>query len=394
MKPAVLAGKLARALLGLVLLVVGAAGFFTLAASFAEYPVVPPRAEGPRWLRGAYHVHTTRSDGRGTVEEVAAAAKAAGLHFVVLTDHNDFAPREPAFVDGVLLVPGVELSTNHGHLIAFGMERPLEGVRAWMEGGEALAKVEQAGGTVVLAHPVQERNPWTHAEAARQARGFELYSADTFFRQAVRSPLSRLLPAVGASFGQPVHGVMTLVTPQPESTARLLELARERMRVALCAHDAHGLPGYEHVFQALAMYLPPEEGAGPEALPGDARAAAARVTKGLASGRAVCAFRALGEPEGFALEGLDVERREARVGQVLTVRLPAHEAGTVRVEVGGAGRLRPDGVTVELVEEGAVQVEAWVLGPGRFFGTEWRPWVVPSPVRVLPALPTGEPPSG
>ena len=80
---------------------------------------------------------------------------------------------------------------------------------------------------------------------------------------------------------------------------------------------------------------------------------------------------------------------EARVGDVLTVRLPPHEAGIVRVEVSGAGRLRPDGTSIELVEEGAVQVEAWVQAPGRFFGSEWRPWIVPSPVRVLPKSPGG-----
>ena len=77
MKPAVVVGKLLRALLGLVLLLLGVAGFFTLAASYAEYPVVPSQADGPGWVRGAFHVHTLRSDGRGTVEEVAAAAKAA-----------------------------------------------------------------------------------------------------------------------------------------------------------------------------------------------------------------------------------------------------------------------------------------------------------------------------
>ncbi len=383
MKPAVLAGKLLRALVGLVLMVMGVAGFFTLAATFAEYPVIPPRADGPGWIRGAFHVHTTRSDGRGTVEEVVAAAKAAGLRFVVLTDHNDFGPREPAFVDGVLLVPGVELSTAHGHLVAFGMERPLEGVRAWMDGGEMEAAVEKAGGVSVLAHPVQRRNPWKHDEAARRADGFELYSADTFFRDALRHPVSRLLPAVGASFGQPVHGVMMLVGPQPEPTARLLELTREKPRVALCSHDAHGLPRYEDVFRALAMYLPPPEGTTPQPLPEDPRVAAEVVVKGLESGRALCAFRALGEPEGFALEGLDAERREARVGDVLTVRLPPNTGDEVRIEVRGAGRLRPDGRSVELVEEGAVQVEAWVRGPGGFFGTEWRPWIVPSPVRVL-----------
>jgi hypothetical protein len=376
-------GKGLRALVGLVLLLLGWAGFFTLAASYADYPVMPPAPEGPRWPRGAFHVHTTRSDGRATEVEVAAAAKAAGLHFVVLTDHNDFIPREPVFVDGVLLIQGVEISTAAGHLVAFGLERPLEGVLKGADGSEAQAAVQRAGGVSVLAHPVQARNPWRHEGAARRAEGFELYSADTFFRNAVRRPFGRLLPAVGAWLGQRVHGVMLLVEPDEGPVTKLLELAREKPRLALCAHDAHGLPGYEEVFQSLAMYLPPgEDGAAP-VLPGDARAAAEAVVKGLASGRALCAFRSLGEPEGFTLEGVDAERREAHVGDVLTVRLPPGAREHVRVEVRGAGRLRPDGVSVELVEEGAVQVEAWVEAPGRFFGSQWRPWIVPSPVRVL-----------
>jgi hypothetical protein len=87
---------------------------------------------------------------------------------------------------------------------------------------------------------------------------------------------------------------------------------------------------------------------------------------------------------GFALEGPLTGQREARVGDVLTVRLPPHPPGSVRVEVWGAGRLRPDGASIELVEEGAVQIEAWVQAPGRLSGSEWRPWIVPSPVRVLP----------
>jgi hypothetical protein len=379
MKPAVVVGKVLRALVGLVVVLLGVAGFFTFAATFADYPVVPGQPGAPEWVRGAFHVHTTRSDGRGTVEEVVAAAKAAGLRFVVLTDHNDFAPREPVYQDGVLLVPGVEISTRHGHLVAFGLEKPLEGARAREVGVDA---VDEAGGTAVLAHPVQQRNPWRDPESARRARGFELYSADTFWRDAVRSPFSRLLPAVGAYLGQPVHGVMTLVAPQPASEERLLELTRERPRVAFCSHDAHGWPRYEHVFRSLAMYLPPEVVRGP--LPEDARAAAEQVVKGLASGRAVCGFRALGEPTGFALEGMDVERREARVGDVLTVRLPTHPPEAVRVEVRGPAKLGADGASVELTGEGAVQVEVWARAPGRFFGSEWKPWIVPSPVRVLP----------
>ena len=39
-------------------------------------------------VSGAIHVHTTYSDGSGTVPEVAAAAQEAGLAFVILSDHD------------------------------------------------------------------------------------------------------------------------------------------------------------------------------------------------------------------------------------------------------------------------------------------------------------------
>ena len=379
MKPLVVVGKLLRALVGLVLLLMGVMGVFTCGATFTDYPVVPAQEGAPQWPRGGFHVHTKLSDGSGTVEQVAAAAKAAGLQFVVLTDHNDFVPREPAFVDGVLMVQGVELSTPHGHLVAFGMQTPLDGPRAKQEGVSA---VEAAGGTSVLAHPIQKKNPWRDPEGARRARGFELYSADTFLRDALRSPFSRLLPAVGAYFGEPLHGLMILVNPQPASTERLLELTRDRPRLALCSHDAHGQPRYRDVFRTLSMYLPPT--ALSEPLAQEPRAAAAQVVQALSGGQAICVFRALGEPTGFALDGPLKEQREARVGDVLTVRLPQHPPGSVRVEVWGAGRLRPDGLTVDLVEEGAVQIEVWAQAPGRLFGSEWKPWIVPSPVRVMP----------
>jgi hypothetical protein len=277
------------------------------------------------------------------------------------------------------MVPAVEISSRYGHLVALGARKPLDGPRAREVGVDA---VLEAGGMAVLAHPVQRRNPWKDPEGARKAQGFELYSADTFFRDTLRSPFSRLVPAVGAYFTNPVHGVMAMVTPQPASTERLLELTHERPRVAFCSHDAHGWPRYEDVFRSLAMYLPPDVVRGP--LPKDARAAAEVVVRGLESGGALCGFRALGEPAGFALEGVSAERREARVGDVLTVRLPPGVKDEVRLEVWGPAKARPDGASVELTGEGEVQVEVWLRAPGRFFGSEWKPWIVPSPVRVLP----------
>ena len=68
-------------------------------------PRRPPPAGGAAELRGAYHVHTTASDGRGTLAEVARAAREAGLHFIVVTDHNLRVPDRPEYLDGVLVVP-------------------------------------------------------------------------------------------------------------------------------------------------------------------------------------------------------------------------------------------------------------------------------------------------
>ena len=380
MSASTLLRKLLRALAGLLILLLGYMGVFTLRASGADYPVIAPASAHGSWVRGAYHVHTRRSDGRGTLEEVAAAARRAGLDFVVLTDHNDFAPRAPARVDGVLIIPGVELSTPHGHLVALGSPRPLP--PSAREGG--IDAVRAAGGLGFLAHPVQRKNPWRDWASAPRATGLELYSADTMFREATARPLSLLLPAAGAYFGRPEHGLLMLAQAPHEATERLLSLASAGPMVALCAHDAHGLPAYEDVFRTLALYV----AAPPGGLAEDPARAAAQVTQALGAGDSLCVFRALGEPGPFSLQlpqsSAGPGERVARVGDVLELGLPPHPSERVRLRVWGSGRVREDGRSVELTGPGAVQVEVWVLGPGDLFGEAWRPWIVPSPVRVLP----------
>src|SRR3954452_7651957 len=100
-----------------------AAGVFL----FVLAPGAPVRVDTAGWdtlagrtVAGAYHVHTIRSDGHGDKAAVAAAAARAGLKFVILTDHGDGTrpPDQPAYVDGVLMLDGVEVSTDEGHYAA------------------------------------------------------------------------------------------------------------------------------------------------------------------------------------------------------------------------------------------------------------------------------------
>ena len=63
------------------------------AADDAPFPLPCPYdrgsiAPGPRWFRGDLHAHSHHSDGSAPLEDLVAAARAQGLDFVAVTEHN------------------------------------------------------------------------------------------------------------------------------------------------------------------------------------------------------------------------------------------------------------------------------------------------------------------
>jgi len=104
-------------------------------------------------IPGIVHVHSNRSDGQGSPDEIAAAAARAGLRFVVFTDHGDATrtPDPPAYKSGVLCLDAVEISTSGGHYIALDMPAapyPLAG-----EPRDVVDDVRRLGGFGIIAHP-------------------------------------------------------------------------------------------------------------------------------------------------------------------------------------------------------------------------------------------------
>ena len=84
----------------------------------------PPSICGARWYRGDLHLHTVHSDGERDPDELVAAAQAGGLDFIVSTDHNTNAANRvwPACrTGGLLVIPGEEVTTRHGHWLAVGL---------------------------------------------------------------------------------------------------------------------------------------------------------------------------------------------------------------------------------------------------------------------------------
>jgi len=108
------------------------------------------------------HMHSYYSaDAANSPEELIAAAKAAGLDGIAITDHNScgaydellgkgIARADGLAVDGFLVIPGVEVSTAEGHLLCFGATLPnLKGKPA----REVAAAIRAKGGIAVPAHP-------------------------------------------------------------------------------------------------------------------------------------------------------------------------------------------------------------------------------------------------
>ncbi|HAP32761.1 MAG TPA: hypothetical protein DCQ14_06895, partial [Firmicutes bacterium] len=109
---------------------------------------------------GHLHIHSTFSDGEGSVSRIAAAAREAGLDFVGITDHNTLAAREAGLEGwhgGVLVLVGTEVNISKNHYIAFDVntsippddENPCN----------VIAAVREQGGFGYLAHPVEKSNP-------------------------------------------------------------------------------------------------------------------------------------------------------------------------------------------------------------------------------------------
>lgn len=75
--------------------------------------IIQPAFDGTnKLLKGALHVHTTRSDGQGTPQEVLTRYKENGYDFVALTDHNIYNTQNFAPETDLLIIPGTERNNN------------------------------------------------------------------------------------------------------------------------------------------------------------------------------------------------------------------------------------------------------------------------------------------
>ncbi|MEH7479938.1 CehA/McbA family metallohydrolase [Neobacillus drentensis] len=116
-----------------------------------------------RWLRGDLHTHSVHSDGTFTLREKANIAESEGLDFLGLTDHNASSQNEAYPRDvNTLFIPGMELTTNKGHLNLFGVHDPIRDFRVnnMEELHSRLKEARENGAYISLNHPYCRNTGW------------------------------------------------------------------------------------------------------------------------------------------------------------------------------------------------------------------------------------------
>jgi hypothetical protein len=345
-------------------------------------------------LAGVLHVHSTHSDGTGTVPEIAAAASSNGLDFLLLTDHDTLAARdrgEEGWHDGVLVLVGEEVSPHReNHYLAFGLEQPID--HAGLAPQQIVDRVNEAGGFGFLSHPFSKGSdrfrrggrgmPWRDLDCNGYT-GLELWSFVTDTAERVNSipELLRFIAAPGRFIDHPPR----------RNLDQWDEICRRRRCVALGGVDAHQvgirvkgrvplrLMAYRRSFRHLRTHL-----LAGVPLSGDLDHDREVVYGALRSGRAYLAIDSLAPARGFRFWAEASERGTAEMGDetavgewVFHIRTPrAARLALLRdgEQVGGTS-----GTVLEhwSDEPGVYRVEAYMDAHGRE-----RTWILSNPIYV------------
>ena len=369
---------------------------FTLPPATMHLPGVPADV-----IYGAFHIHTNRSDGSGSLNDVAAAAAEAALQFVIVTDHGDATrpPEPPHYLHGVLVIDAVEITTVSGHMIALGLQRespyPLGG-----ETRDAFEDVHRMGGWTVAAHPDSPHPDLRWRGDDVPVDGVEWLNADSEWRDEGKG---RLLLTLGRYFFRPQESIASIFDRPGASLRRWDELLQRRPVVGLAGVDAHAKlalredeatqqsrtivarPSYRDMFRTVAMAVPLRE-----PLTGDASRDAAAILTALRLGRTYSVIKAIASPGVVMFSATDGSRTigmgesfDSFSGVSISASVPAPADATVA--------LMRDG---EEVASGIGSVKYSPTGAPVIYRAEVRlpgavvPWIVTNPIRIgtLPAV--------
>jgi hypothetical protein len=333
------------------------------------------------------HCHSTYSDGTGTVAEIAAAGRRAGVDAVLLTDHDTLEAKhrgEERWYGSTLVCVGVEVSPRGGnHYLAFGLDEEID--HEGLSAAQIVSAVAAAGGIGFAAHPFSRGSellkraaspmPFDDLEAPGLT-GLELWSLVTDTAESLGSlgAAARFVAAPGR----------TIDHPPARNLSGWDRLCRRRPVVAIGGVDAHQiglrvagrvplrLMAYHRSFRHLRTHVLLDR-----APSGDAARDRDAIYAALGAGRCYLAVDSLGPAAGFDFEGESVRMGEEAPAKPmrLRARLPRAAAIVLRRDGEPVAHASATELLHTVEAPGVYRIEATRHAHGRD-----RTWVLSNPI--------------
>jgi hypothetical protein len=331
------------------------------------------------------HLHSTHSDGTGTVPEIARAAARARADVVLLTDHDTLEAKrrgEEGWYGDVLVLAGEEVSpSGRDHYLAFGIDDVVR--HSGLDACGICRAVRDAGGFGFAAHPFSrglprfKQPPMPFGGLDCDAlHGIELWSFATDAGEAIES-----IPGALRFLASPSR---VLDHPPERNMRRWDELCRDRRVVAIGGLDAHQygkrigrvvplrVMAYHRSFRFIRTHV-----LCVEAPAGELARDSELVYGALREGRCYIAVDAVAPASGFRFEGDDVAMGgEAAAGRrTLRVRTPLAARLRLLRDGGEIGSAEGTSLDLDVEEPGVYRVEARRHAKGRE-----RTWILSNPI--------------
>jgi predicted metal-dependent phosphoesterase TrpH len=181
------------------------------------------------------HVHSSASsDGVSSIVEIIEAARIKGLDGVAITDHDVIMEVESACKitreTGFLILPGIEVTTNEGHVLVLNPHRTFKKGLPFMD---VLSSALSDGSAVIIAHPTDPVSHGVGPELVEKASylkvPLEVLNSSTMrcFNNSARILAERLsMPMCGGSdahLAEAVGDAFTLIETEGKSLPEVIE---------------------------------------------------------------------------------------------------------------------------------------------------------------------------
>lgn len=358
---------------------------------------VSPQNEGNyREYKGVVHVHSfLGGHSTGSFEEIIEAAKANGLHFVVMTEHTarEFITAEvtlKGFHAGVLFVNGNEVSNPEGDRLLVIPGDELTGPSGELSARTGVGEAQAPPKLAIMAYP-EEFKGWDNDSYD----GIEIYNVFTNARH-----INPVLMFFDGLWSLPRYHDLLFAHfySRPDAALEKWDQVNLRRRViGLAGNDAHAniglslndssgrpmlglrLDPYEISFRLVRVHL---------LVPKDSPLNENTITDALARGHSFIGFDLFGDTSGFSFSASNLAESRIQGDEIsLTgeIRLTVLTPIPARIVLFKDGKaIRDEGlanVTKFVVNEsGSYRVEAYL--PQLRHRAGHHPWIISNPIYV------------